>query len=132
MFLRSNFTPFLSKNVQIWNRFLPFLFPKDSEYLNSLDIGLQEVGAKRPLNKVNKWEEFFFTFLSWQFDTIFEQKGSNLRTLHSIIFPQGFWTSKEFGYWTSESGGKKAVKQSEQTLTDRQTHKTNKKWQNPS
>ena len=27
---------------------------KDSEYLNSLDIGLWEVGAKRPVNGVKK------------------------------------------------------------------------------
>ena len=29
-------------------------FSKDSEYLKSLDIGLREVGAKRPLNGVRK------------------------------------------------------------------------------
>ena len=32
----------------------PLLFPMDSEYLKSLDIGLWEVGAKRRLNGVNK------------------------------------------------------------------------------
>ena len=30
------------------------LFPKDSKTIKSLDIGLQEVGAKRPLNGVRK------------------------------------------------------------------------------
>ena len=30
------------------------IFPKDSEYLKSLDVGLWEVGAKRRLNGVNK------------------------------------------------------------------------------
>ena len=53
-FCRGNFTPFLSKKVQIWDHFFPLLFPKDFEYLKFLDIGLQEVGAKRPLNWVNK------------------------------------------------------------------------------
>ena len=32
----------------------PLLFPKESENLKSLDIGLREVGAKRRLNGVNK------------------------------------------------------------------------------
>ena len=53
-FCRGDFTPFFSKKVQIWDHFFPLLFPKDSEYLKSLDIGLREVGAKRPLNGVNK------------------------------------------------------------------------------
>ena len=35
-------------------RFFSLLFPKDSENLKRFDIGLQEVGAKRCLNGVNK------------------------------------------------------------------------------
>ena len=53
-FCRDNFIPFLSKKVRILDHFLQLLFAKDSEYLKSLDIGLQEVGAKRPLNRVNE------------------------------------------------------------------------------
>ena len=34
--------------------FFPLLFPKDSESLKILDIRLQEVGAKRPLNGTSK------------------------------------------------------------------------------
>ena len=49
-FCHGNFTPFLSK----WDHFFPLLFPMDSKYLKSLDIGHWEVGAKRPLNGVNK------------------------------------------------------------------------------
>ena len=45
--IRGNFTLFVSKNV-------PLLFPKDYEYLESVDIGLRKVGAKRPSNGVNK------------------------------------------------------------------------------
>ena len=58
--------------------------------------------------------------------------GSYLRPLLSITFFQGFQISKKFGHWTSGSGGKKTGKQSEQSVTDRQTHKskTNQKWQN--
>ena len=33
---------------------LSITFPKDFEYLKSLDIGLWKVGAKRPLNGVKK------------------------------------------------------------------------------
>ena len=49
---RGDFTPFLSKSFQIWDLFFSLLFPKDSESLRILDIRLQEVGAKRPLNWV--------------------------------------------------------------------------------
>ena len=73
-------------------------------------------------------------FLPRRFYTIFQQKSSNLRPLLSITFPQGFRISKKFGHWTSGCGSKKTVKHSEQSVTDRQTHKrkTNRKWQNPS
>ena len=38
------------------------------------------------------------------------------------------------GHWTLGSGGKKAIKRSEQSVTDSQTHKTktDKIWQHPS
>ena len=54
MFCRGDFTPFMSKSFQIWDHFFPLPFPKDSEYLKSLDIGLREVGKKRPLIGVRK------------------------------------------------------------------------------
>ena len=47
-----DFTPFMSKSLHIWHHFFPLLFPKDSEILKSLDIGLRVVGNKRPLNGV--------------------------------------------------------------------------------
>ena len=53
-FCRGDFRPFLSKIVQIWDYFFPLLFPKQSEYLKRLDIGLWELGAKKPLNGVRK------------------------------------------------------------------------------
>ena len=49
--LRGNFRPLTNKNVQSLDHFFPLLFPKDSESLKILDIGLREVGAKRPLKK---------------------------------------------------------------------------------
>ena len=51
-FCQGDFTPFMSKSLQIWDHFFPLLFSMDSENLKHLDIGLQEVGAKRPLNVV--------------------------------------------------------------------------------
>ena len=48
----------MSKNVQIRNHFFTFLFPKDSEYLRRLDIGLQEVRSKKKLSKKNKWKKY--------------------------------------------------------------------------
>ena len=64
-------------------------------------------------------------FLPRQFYVIFEQKSSNLRSLLSITFPQGFHVSKNIGHPTSGSGGKKIVKQylkSEQTDKHTKTH----------
>ena len=51
-FHRGDFALFISKSFQIWDHFFLLLFPKDSENLKSLDIGLWEVGARRPLNRV--------------------------------------------------------------------------------
>ena len=80
-FLRSNFTVFISKSFQIRDHFFPLLFPKDSENLKSLDIGLQEMGAKRRLKGV---KNIFLnlkkkTFLLRRFYTFYEQKLSNPR-----------------------------------------------------
>ena len=55
LFLRCNLIPFMNKSFQIWDHFFPIVFHKDSKNLNSLDIGLWEVGVKRCLNRVNKW-----------------------------------------------------------------------------
>ena len=55
-FCCSNFTPFLSKKVQIRDHFFSLLLPMDFCYKKSLNIELQEVGAKGPLNGVTKWE----------------------------------------------------------------------------
>ena len=54
LLVRCNFTPFMSKRFTIRDHFFPLLFPKNSEYLKSLDIGFQEVGAKKRLKGVNK------------------------------------------------------------------------------
>ena len=53
--MHGNFTPFMSKSFQIWDHLFHLIFPNNSENLKSLDIGRQAVGAKRRLNKVNKW-----------------------------------------------------------------------------
>ena len=52
LFRSGNFTPFMSNSFQIGDHFFSLLFPKYSEDLKSLDIGLLEVGAKRRLNGV--------------------------------------------------------------------------------
>ena len=56
-FFVRQFTPFISKSIQIWDPFFSLVFPKDMENLKSLDIGLREVGAKIRLNEVNKGEK---------------------------------------------------------------------------
>ena len=96
LFLRGDFTLFMSKSFTISDNFFPLLFSKDSEYIKSLDIGLQ---AKKTFKQ--------------RFYTLYEQKYANLSLLLYITFPQGFQISKMFGHWTWESGGKKTVKQSE-------------------
>ena len=52
--MHGDFTPFMSKNIQIQDHFFSLISPKDSDDLKSLDIGLMEVGAKRRLNGMNK------------------------------------------------------------------------------
>ena len=53
-FAHGNFIPFFSKSCKIWDHFFPLLFPKDFESLETLDIQLQEVGAKRRLISTSK------------------------------------------------------------------------------
>ena len=92
------------------DHFFPLLFPKDSESLKILDIGLWKVGAKRPLNgtsKVKKVREKNLKKIAQRFLTIFKQKCSNMRQLLYITFPQGFRISKSIGHPTLGSGGKK-------------------------
>ena len=110
--MRGDFRPLPNKNVQMLDHFFPLLFLKDSKSLKIFDIRLQEVGAKRPLNgtsKVKKVREKNF-FFARRFSTIFKQKYSYLRPLLFVTFPQGFRISKNTGYPTSETGGKKTVK----------------------
>ena len=53
-FYHGNLTPFISEKFQIWDHFFPILFLKDSKSVKSLDIRLQELGAKRRLNGISK------------------------------------------------------------------------------
>ena len=135
-FCLKNFTPLLNKKVQIWDHFFPLLFPNDSKYLKFLDIGLQEVGGKKTSKRSKQMTKIHKTvfFCHGNFAPIFEQKISNLTPFLSINCPQGFWITKKFGHWTLWNGGKKTITRIEQSVMDRQTHKTktNKKWQNPS
>ena len=60
------------------------------------------------------------TFLQGRFETILEEKCSNLRPFLFITFPQGLRIFKNFGHPTLGSGGKKVFKRylkSEQTHT---------------
>ena len=52
--MHGDFTPFMSKNIQIQDHSFLLISPKYSYDLKSLDIGLMEVGAKRRLNGMNK------------------------------------------------------------------------------
>ena len=52
--MRSDFRPLPNKKIQIWDSFFPLLFLKDSESLKIVDIRLQEVGAKIPVNGTSK------------------------------------------------------------------------------
>ena len=105
-----------NKNVRIRDHFFPLLFPKDSENLKSLDIGLREVGAKWRLIGVNKWrrKKSLKKKMPRRFCNLYEQKFSNLRPVLSITFPQEFRKSKKFGHWTLWIWGKKTFKRSEQ------------------
>ena len=65
--LCGDFTPFMSNSFQIRDHFIPLPFPKDSENLKSLDIGLSEVGAKRRFNGVKKCKKFVKNFFCQTF-----------------------------------------------------------------
>ena len=51
LFCRGNISTFMSKNFKIWDHFFPLLFPKDSENLICLDIGLRDYGVKNTNTK---------------------------------------------------------------------------------
>ena len=98
----------MSKSIQIWDHnFSP-------ENWNSLDIGLQEVGAKIRLNGVKKGEKICKKFFCrCNFKTFFWGRCINLRPLLSIT-------------WVS--GGKKTFKRYPKSehmdgYTGRQTHR---------
>ena len=99
-----------------------FFFPKDSENLKSLDIGLQEVGVKRRLNGM-AWKKLVKHFFAAAILHRLWPKNSNLRPLFSHYFPPRILKIKKFAHWTLGSGGKKIVKQSGKAWrTNKQTH----------
>ena len=99
---------------QIWDHFLPLVFPKDSENLKSLDIGLQEVEAKRHINGMNKLKKSVKNFFCHCDFLPFLSKSFHLWDhFFLLLFPRGVKKSKKFGHWTSRNAGKKTVKRSE-------------------
>ena len=106
LFLCGNFTTLRRKFIQIWDHFFPLVFPKDSESLTSLDIGLKKVGAKRRLNGVNKGEKksFFISFfaaaiLDHFLAKMFKSETSSFQYFSPRISNlKNFWTS-DFEKW---------------------------------
>ena len=111
----------MNKSFQIWNPFVPILFPKDSKNQN-LKIGPYEVEEKRRLNRVNKLKKSvkktFFPAELW--DQLWGKIVKSETTSFHYFF-QGLWISKKFRHWTLWNGGKKTVKPSEKSVTDKQT-----------
>ena len=106
----TKFTPFMSKSCQIQGHYFLLLFLEDLEKVKIMDIGLQEVGAKRCLNGVNKWIKYVKqTFFVGRFHTLYEEKFSNLGPFLYITFPQLFQKSNKFGNWTFGSGAKRPL-----------------------
>ena len=111
--MRGNFAPFSSKSFQIRDHFFPLHLPKATKNLKCLDIDLWEVGTKRRLNGVNKWRKKIVK--KTYFDAaIWHPLWAKVFKSETITFPKRFWKSKNFGHWTSGSGGKKTFKRSEQ------------------
>ena len=80
-----------------------------------MDIGLQEMEAKRSLNGVNQRRRKKIHKKNFSATAILHplwEKKFYLRPLLSITFPQGFGKYKKFGDWTLGSGGIKTVKRS--------------------
>ena len=115
--LRCDLTPFMSKSIQIWDHSFPFL-PKYSKNLKSLDIGLQELGAKRRLNGVNKWKKSVKkTFSGASIQDHFGGKCLNLRPLFPLLLPQGFRISKNLDIKLPEVGTKICLNNTKKILT---------------
>ena len=89
-FLRGNFTPFLSKSFRMWDHFFSLLFSKDYENLKSYKIGVREVGAKKHLNKVNKWknQKKNLFFCRGNFTPFMSKSFQLWDHLFSILFPK--------------------------------------------
>ena len=118
----SKFTPFMIKSCQIWVLSFTFLFPKVSENLKTLDIGLWEVGENRRLNRVNILKKKICKklILPRQSYTLYDQKFSNLRPPLLLFFPKKSKNLKslQIGLW--EVGVKKRKKEWE-TLIPKQS-----------
>ena len=80
----------MSKSIQIWDNFFPLDFPKQSENLKSLDIGLQEVGTKRRLNEVNigRKKSLNNLFMLQRFKTFLEKKVHIWDHFFPLVFPK--------------------------------------------
>ena len=94
------------------DNFFTLLFPQGFQISKNIGHPTSGSGGKKTVNwylKIEKSERKKL-FFARRFSTIFKQKCSYLRPLLSITFPQGFQISKNIGYPTLGSGGKKTFK----------------------
>ena len=94
-FRRGDFTPFMSKSFPIWDNFFPLFFPKNSENLKSLVIGLWEVGAinrqtapiqQNPAQqgKIHPKANFFCGAIYTEMDKLLESSKSSSLNLQAL------------------------------------------------
>ena len=117
--------------------FFQLLFSKVSKNLKSLDIGLREVGAKRPLNggrntntKKNpaQWGKICsktIKFLRCDFTPFIIKSFKIWDHFFPLLFPKDSKFSKIFGHLTSGSGGIRTFEcylKSKQTYRQTHTH----------
>ena len=97
---------------KIWDHFLTLLFPKDSEYWKSLEIGLREVGGKKTFKRSEQMKKKN-SFRCGAFQPFVSKNVQIWDHFFSLFFNKEFQISKKFGHWTLRSGGTKTVKLSE-------------------
>ena len=98
----------------MWDRFFLLLFPNDSGNLKLLDIGLQEVGGKKRLNRVKKLKKSVKNFFGRGNFTPFLRKSFQIWDLFfPLLFPKDSESLKMLDIRLWEVGGKKIVKPSE-------------------
>ena len=109
-FLRINYTPFMSQSFQIWDHFFSLLFPQGLQKSEKFWHWTSKSGGKKTFKRSKQTEKKCKNlFTPWRFNTLYEQKFSNLRPLLSILSPKDFEYLKSLDIGLREVGEKRPL-----------------------